>query len=213
MRAGSGSAISPTKSRSRPATRFKSVLLPQPEGPNSAVKPLRGTSRLRFSITSLGGASPTAGKRLRRTLMRRRSPPPAADMALERQKDRPFDQLDDRDERDRVRENAGDVEQLEVQRDLKADAARAPEQFGHQDDLPDQREARAGGSGDVGIELRQDHLAQRAPPADPVHRGHLEEALVERAGALAHRDHGVRDLVDRDREDHGALDQPDPDVG
>src|SRR5690606_41589052 len=116
MRAGSGSTISPTKSRSRPATRFKSVLLPQPEGPNSAVKPLRGTSRLRFSITSFGGASPPAGKRLRRTLMRRRSPPPAAGMALERPKDRPSAQLDARDEGARVRRNAGDGDQREGQR-------------------------------------------------------------------------------------------------
>src|SRR5918999_4149610 len=109
MRVGSGSATSPVKSGSRPATRFKSVRLPQPDGPNSAMKPFGGTASVRFSMTSLGGASATAGKRLRRTLMRRRSAAPAADMALERQQNRPFDDLDDRDERDRVGENAGDV--------------------------------------------------------------------------------------------------------
>src|SRR5918994_5898904 len=181
MRAGSGSATSPRKSGSRPATRFRSVLLPQPDGPNSAMKPFGGTSSVRFSITSLGGASPTAGKRLCRILIRRRSAAPAADMALERQQDGPFDDLDDRDEGDRVGENAGDVEQLEMQPDLKADAARAAKQLGDQHDLPDQREAGAGGRGKIGIELRQDHLLQGAPPADPVYRGHLQEVAVERA--------------------------------
>src|SRR5918995_4545480 len=144
MRAGSGSATSPLKSGSSPATRLSSVLLPQPDGPNSAMKPFGGTSSVRSSMTSLGGASPTAGKRLCRTLIRRRSAAPAADMALERQQDRPFDDLDDRDEGDRVGEDGGDVEQLEIQADLKADAARAAEQLGDQHDLPDQREAGAG---------------------------------------------------------------------
>src|ERR671911_533747 len=150
MRAGSDSKTSPAKSESSPATRFRSVLLPQPEGPNSAMKPFGGTSSVRSSITSLGGASPTAGKRLCRTLIRRRSAAPAADMTLERQQNRPFDHLDHYDESDRVGENRGDVEQLEMQPDLKADPARAAEQLGHQDDLPDQREARAGGRGEIG---------------------------------------------------------------
>ena len=55
--------------------------------------------------------------------------PPSADAALERLEQPPLDQLDDGDEGKRVGEDRGDVEQLEVDAELEADAVRAAEQL------------------------------------------------------------------------------------
>ena len=135
------------------------------------------------------------------------------DPALERLQHAPFDQLHDDDERQRVGQDAGDVEQLEIDAELEADPVGAAEQLDHQHDLPDQRQARAGGAGEVGIELRQDHVAQPPAARDPEHLGHLEQAGIERAGTLADRDHDVGDLVQRHGQDRSTLDQADPDIG
>ena len=73
--------------------------------------------------------------------------------------------------------------------------------------------SRARGGRDIGRELRQDHVPERAPARDRKHRGHLVERRVERAGSLAQRDDGGRQLVDGDRRDRGHFGQPRPDIG
>ena len=71
--------------------------------------------------------------------------------------------LRDQDEGERVGQDQRDVEQLEIDLNLEADAVAAAEQLDHQDDLPDQRETGASGGEEIRRELRQDHVPQRPP--------------------------------------------------
>ena len=105
-----------------------------------------------------------------------------------------------------------DVEQLEIDLDLEADAVAAAEQLDHQDDLPDQRQAGSRGGEEIRCKLRQDHVPQCAPARHVEALGHLGERRIERAGALAQRDHGGRKLVQRNRCDGSDFVQAEPDI-
>ena len=98
---------------------------------------------------------------------------------------RPIHGLRDQDEGERVGEDQRDIEQLEIDLDLKADAVAPAEQLDHQDDLPDQRQAGARRGEDIRRELRQDHVTQRTPARHAETLRHFGERGIERAGALA----------------------------
>ena len=114
-------------------------------------------------------------------------------------------ELDDRDERDGIGKDAGNVEELEEQVDLEADAATAAQQFDHQHDLPDDGQARTCGRNDEGTERWQDHMAQRLPPTELKYLCHLEQVATERSRSLAHGDDDIGNLVDRHSQDRGCL--------
>ena len=138
---------------------------------------------------------------------------PAGDMSFKRLHQEGFDRQHDGDEGQSIGEDARDVEQLERDPDLEADAVRPAEQLDDQHDLPDQRQAGAGRGREIGRELRQHDMAQARPRAHAEHLRHLVERAVERARALAHRDGRDRQLVERDRRDRGGLGQAGPDIG
>ena len=96
--------------------------------------------------------------------------------------------------------------------DLEAYAVAASEQLHHQDDLPDEREPGARRRHEVGVELRQVHLEERAEPRDPVHLRDLHEIAVHRLRTLPHGDHHRRDLVHRHRKHRRGLGEAEPDV-
>ena len=77
-----------------------------------------------------------------------------------------FDDQHDCDEGQRIGQDGGDVEQLESKVDLETDAVGAAEQLDHQDDLPDQRDARPRRGGQIGLQLRQDDVAQTIAPIE-----------------------------------------------
>ena len=56
------------------------------------------------------------------------------------------------------------------------------EQFGHQNDLPDQRESRPRGGRDIGRQLRQYNVPQRPPARYSKHRRHFVKRRVEHTG-------------------------------
>jgi len=85
--------------------------------------------------------------------------------------------------------------------DLEAHAVGPPEQLDDQHDLPDQREAGAGGGREIGRELRQYDMAHARPGAHAEDLRHVVERAVERAGAFAHGHGGDRQLVERHRRD------------
>ena len=76
-------------------------------------------------------------------------------MSFKRLHQEGFDRQHDGDEGESIGQDAGDVEQLERDPDLEADAVRTPEQLDDEHDLPDQRQAGARRCGEIGRELRQ----------------------------------------------------------
>src|SRR5207302_1078457 len=80
-----------------------------------------------------------------------------------------------------IGQDARDVEQLERNPDLEANAVRAPEQLDNEDDLPNQRQAGTGGRGEIGRELRQYDVAQARPCPHAKHLRHVVESVIERA--------------------------------
>src|SRR5262249_60276898 len=143
-----GSVTPPSKSRSRPATIRSSVVLPHPDGPTSAAtSPLR---RLNTSSPSTSSFPPEAARKdfcLMLTSSRPRAP--AGDISFKRLHQKGFDCQHDGDEGESIGQDAGDVEQLKRDPDLEADTVRPPYEF------PKQRQAGAGGSGEIGRVLRQ----------------------------------------------------------
>src|ERR1700744_4158923 len=80
---------------------------------------------------------------------------PAGNMSLERLYNKCLDPKHEGDEGQRVGQQQFQVETLESRIDLEADAVRAAESLDDEDDLPDQRQAGAGRSRNIGCELRQ----------------------------------------------------------
>src|SRR5262244_820607 len=121
-----GSATPPSKSRSSPATMRSSVVLPQPDGPTSAATcPL---PRLNASSPSTWSFPPEAARKdFCLMLTSSRSRAPAGDMSFKRLHQERFDCQHDRDEGESIGQDARDVEQLERNPDLEADAVRASE--------------------------------------------------------------------------------------
>src|SRR5574341_252678 len=153
-------STSPSTARSRPARIFRSVLFPAPEGPTTAtISPGATENR---SCSRAGRVAP--GYSLRRMstrspLIPRISPParplvpavesplsgscaPAGQAALHGPQSHALHQQDRSGERQRVRQDARDVEELEVGAELKADSIAPPQQLHDEHDLPYQGEAR-----------------------------------------------------------------------
>ena len=107
-----------------------------------------------------------------------------------------FDCQHDGDKGKRVAEDRRHVEELEIEVKLEAHPVRAPEQFHHENDFPDEREARARGRGKVGLKLRECDIAQLAHRRQPVGARHLVKSGIERTGALAQSHDDIRDLVE-----------------
>src|SRR3546814_632634 len=114
-----------------------------------------------------------------------RAGPPAVDMGFKRLNHHEFNEQHDADEGQGIAEDGSHVEQLEIEMNLKADAVGAAEQFHHQYDLPDQRQAGAAGSGDKGKELRQHDVAQQLEAREAKCLRHLHEVGIKGARALA----------------------------
>ena len=109
-------------------------------------------------------------------------------------------------------DNLGDVEQLKLQVELEADAVAAPEQFGDQHNLPDQRDARTTCRRDIRSQLGQDKVAQGLPFAEPINERHFPQIGIHRAHALAYRHDDIGDFVDRDGDNERDLGQAQPDI-
>src|SRR5437764_6094863 len=141
-----GIATLPWKSRSGPARSRSGVVFPQPDGPTSAASsPLR---RLNTSSPSTWSFPPEAARKdfcLMLTSSRPRAP--AGDMSFKRLHQKRFDCQYDGDEGESIGQDARDVEQLERDPDLEANAVRTPEQLDNEHDLPNQRQAGKGGRG------------------------------------------------------------------
>src|SRR5262249_50323296 len=159
-----GNATWPSKSRSRPATIRSSVVFPHPDGPTSAAtSPLR---RLNTNSPSTWSFPPEAARKdfcLMLTSSRPRAP--AGDISFKRLHQRGFDCQHDGDEGESIDQDAGDVEQLKGDPDLETDTVWPPEQFDNEHDLPNRRQAEAGGGSEIGRELRQQDVAQAFPCA------------------------------------------------
>ena len=78
---------------------------------------------------------------------------------------------------------------------LKADAVAAPEQFHHQHDLPDQRQAVTCCHGKVGQQLGQGDQEQGLAPAEIEALCHLAVVAIEHAGAFSQCDNRIGNLV------------------
>src|SRR5216684_8885319 len=115
-----------------------------------------------------------------------RSRAPAGDMSFKRLHQERFDCQHDRDEGESIGQDARDVEQLERNPDLEADAVRTPEQLHDEHDLPNQRQTGAGGGGEIGRELRQYDVTQAPPYPHAKYLRHVVESMVEGASTLAH---------------------------
>src|SRR5262249_4444884 len=169
-----GSATPPSKSRSSPATIRSSVVLPQPDGPTSAATfPL---PRLNASSPSTWSFPPEAARKdFCLMLTSSRSRAPTGDMSFKRLHQERFDCQHDGDEGESIGQDARDVEQLERNPDLEADAVRTPEQLDNEHNLPNQRQAGAGGGSEIGCELRQYDVAHARPRPHAKHLGHVVE--------------------------------------
>src|SRR5690606_21541990 len=130
---------------------------------------------------------------------------PAGCMSFKRLHQKEFDEEHDRHEGQRVGQDRSDVEELEIEMDLEADAVRAAEQFDHQHDLPDKRYARTRGGGEIGLQLRQQYVADSVERAETIDGSHLRIARIEGPGAFAHGHDDVRNLIHRNRADRRRL--------
>src|ERR1700737_3159711 len=116
------------------------VLLPQPDGPTNT--PTSPAPRLKASSPSASCCSPAAlVNTFRAILTSSCTGPPLRYAGFKRLHQHGFNDEDHRGEGERISQQARDVEQLESDADLETDAVRASEQFGNQDDLPNQRQA------------------------------------------------------------------------
>jgi hypothetical protein len=102
---------------------------------------------------------------------------------------------------------------LERDPDLEADAVRAPEQLDNQHNFPNQRQAGAGGGGEIRRELRQYNMAQPRPCPHAKYLRHVVESVVERTRALAYGHGRDRKLVQRHCRDRRGFREPGPDIG
>src|SRR5258708_5995020 len=155
-----------------------SVVLPQPEGPTSAATAPAG--RANFSPRRTSSRPPDAARKdLLSMLTSSWAEPPAGDMSFNRLHQECFDRQHDDDEGNSIGEDAGNVEQLEGDPDLEADAVRPAQQLDDKDDLPHQRQSRARRRGDIGHELWYQHVAQPRPGPHAEHLRHLAELSLD----------------------------------
>src|SRR5437870_5395906 len=84
---------------------------------------------------------------------------PALGMKLEGLEDEVFDGEHHRHEAEAVAQNGANVEELEIVGDRVTDPVRPAEELDHENDLPDERQTRAGGSQDEWRKLRQEQVA------------------------------------------------------
>src|SRR4051812_25806982 len=93
---------------------------------------------------------------------------PAPRMLLPGPDDPKLNGFDYDDESNGVGQDAGDIEILEIEINLKPNPIAAPEQFDHQHDFPRQREAGAHCCGEIGFKLRQHDMAKLLPAAEAI---------------------------------------------
>src|SRR3984957_1066239 len=207
-----GLRSSPRKSASMPAAILRIVVLPQPEGPISAPNDPASSRSFKPLITSTG--MPSAD---RKTFASMRSSSGAASPAdcasFKRLYQKAFDHEHEGDERDRIAQYPGHVEQREGRAQHEAHAVGASDQLDHEHDFPDDREAGTRTGGQVWRQLRDDDMTDPRKPAELKGASHLVELGVERAGALAHHHDYVRQLVEGDRQDRRSFVEADPDIG
>src|SRR5438105_12068848 len=166
---------------------FNMVLLPQPDGPTNTPTSPAPSPNLRSTSTSC--RSPAAFVNALRAISTSSctgAPPRYSGFKGLHQDG--FDREHHRHETERIGEQTRNVEQLEGNADLETDAIWASEQFGYQDDLPDQGETGPRGGRDVGRQLRQYDMPERPPTWDRKHSGHFVKRRVECTGSLAHGD-------------------------
>src|SRR5215510_8694692 len=209
-RPDNGRVIVPSKSTSSPAMIRRIVVLPQPDGPTRAPTSLCLRSKQISRRTSK--RSPDAAVNALCTIRTLRCPgSPAERASFNGLHHCGFDNENDGYKRERIGKNKRHVKQLKGHADLKSYAIRAPEQFDDEHDLPDQRKAGTPRRGEIRSELRQNDVPQKLSSRQGKDTRHFVEAGIESAGTFAHRNHGVRQFVDCDRQYACDLCQPTPD--
>lgn len=163
-----------------------SVDLPQPDGPTGAATSPSRSSNATFSSAACGSPA-RAAKRLALIAIPGGTRAPARDTSFERLDHDDLDQQHDRDEGRRIGEKQRDVEQLEGDIHLKADAVRAADQFDDEHDLPHQRQARTHRGGEVRRELRQEDVAQARRRGEEIDLSQLVILRIGRARLRACR--------------------------
>src|ERR1700680_2067591 len=95
-------------------------------------------------------------------------------MSFKRLNQKRFHGEHDRDEGESISQDARNVEQLERDPDLEADAVGPAEEFDDEYNLPDQRQARAGRSGERRGKLWEYDVTYAHPDAHSKNLGHLQ---------------------------------------
>src|SRR3984893_3337536 len=141
-----------------------------------------------------------------------RSLAPAGDMSFKRLNQKRFHGEHDRDECKSISQNSRDVEQLEGDPDLETDSIGSAEELHDEHYFPDQRQARAGGGGEIRRKLRQHDMTYARPSAHAENLRHLIKGSVEGARTFAYRHGCDRELVERHGGDGSGFGEPRPDV-
>src|SRR4249920_1461720 len=113
--------------------------------------------------------------------MSSRSRTPAGDVSFKRLHQKGFDCKHDGDEGESICQHARDVEQLECDTDLEANAVGAPEQLDDEYDFPDQREAGTSGGREIGRKLRHYDVTHARPGLHAKDLRHVIERTIKRA--------------------------------
>ncbi len=156
----------PESARSRPATRLRIVVLPQPEGPTSATSSPASTRSEKPSSTSRRSSERARANVLRTSsttigaLAYDRRPAPARDAPFDRPQEAVLEHRHRGGEQQRPGEHERDVLRAERLVELVADAARHAEHLDQHDHLPGEREAEARAAQQERRERRQPQLAQ-----------------------------------------------------
>src|SRR5437660_961368 len=192
-----------------PAIARSNVVLAQPEGPVSAAIS-RGSSEKPILPRIWRGAPEACGSDKLSTATSSRPESPACDMSLKGLYQEGFDRQHHDDEGNRIGQQQTNVEKLERDADLEANAVRAAHQLDDEHDFPHERQAGAGRRGDVRRKLRQNNMTQAHPRGHAKDLRHLIELAIQGARTLTHGDDRVRQLVQRDGADRRDFVQPDP---
>src|SRR5688500_6492685 len=171
------------------------VVLPQPEGPSRHANSPCGTWK--ESPRNAVSRTPSADRK-DFSLMSTLSVPPAPTgrMSFKGLHHQKLDQEHDGHEGQRIGEDRRYVEELETEIDLETDSVGAAKQLDDKHDLPDQRNAGSRRCRQIGLQLRQQDMAQPVEHTEAVDGGHFRITPVQRARPFAHRDDDVRTLVD-----------------
>src|SRR5690625_1548215 len=153
-----GRVMTPSKSRSRPRRIRMVVVLPQPEGPIMQWKVPGSSWNWRSSRICV--STPSAERNaLREICASSRGRPPPVESLFKRLHHEEFDREHDDDEGESISQDRGHVEELELEMDLETHPVRAAQKLDDKHDLPNQREARAARGQEIGLKLRQHHMA------------------------------------------------------